>query len=92
MEVSKYFKTFDTFNAKKDQLLYNVDLLLEKVTKDDEKYKKAEQVKIVCGKLPIDITKAIEKKVIEKAKEYNKLVFEKDYDIKAEVMLIFVLP
>lgn len=92
MEVSKYFKTFDTFNTKKDQLLYNVDLLLERVTNDDEKYEKAEQVKIICGKLPIDITKAIEKKVTEKAKEYNKLVFEKDYDIKAEVMLMFVLP
>lgn len=89
MEVSKYFKTF---NTKKDQLLHNVDLLLERVTTDNEKYKKAEQVKIVCGKLPIDITKAIEKKVTEKAKEYNKLVFEKDYDTKAEVMLIFVLP
>ena len=89
MEVSKYFKTF---NTKKDQLLHNVDLLLERVTNDNEKYKKAEQVKIVCGRLPIDITKAIEKKVTEKAKEYNKLVFEKDYDIKAEVMLIYVLP
>lgn len=89
MEVSKYFKTF---NTKKDQLLHNVDLLLEKVTNDNEKYKKAEQVKIVCGRLPIDTTKAIEKKVTEKAKEYDKLVFEKDYDIKAEVMLIFVLP
>lgn len=89
MEVSKYFKTF---NTKKDQLLHNVDLLLEKVTNDNEKYKKAEQVKIVCGKLPVDITKAIEKKVTEKAKEYNKLVFERDYDTKAEVMLIFVLP
>lgn len=89
MEVSKYFKTF---NTKKDQLLHNVDLLLERVTNDNEKYKKAEQVKIVCGRLPIDITKVIEKKVTEKAKEYNKLVFEKDYDVKAEVMLIFVLP
>lgn len=89
MEVSKYFKTF---NTKKDQLLHNVDLLLERVTNDDEKYKKAEQVKIVCGRLPVDITKAIEKKVTEKAKKYNKLVFEKDYDIKAEVMLMFVLP
>lgn len=89
MEVSKYFKTF---NTKKDQLLHNVDLLLEKVTADDEKYEKAEQVKIVCGRLPIDVTKAIEKKVTEKAKEYNKLIFEKDYDIKAEVMLMFVLP
>lgn len=89
MEVSKYFKTFST---KKDQLLHNVDLLLEKVTNDNEKYEKAEQVKIVCGKLPVDITKAIEKKVTEKAKEYNKLIFENDYDIKAEVMLIFVLP
>lgn len=89
MEVSKYFKTF---NTKKDQLLHNVDLLLERVTADNEKYKKAEQVKIVCGRLPIDTIKAIEKKVTEKAKEYNKLVFEKDYDIKAEVMLIFVLP
>lgn len=89
MKVSKYFKTF---NTKKDQLLHNVDLLIEKVTNDNEKYKKAEQVKIVCGKLPIDIIKAIEKKVTEKAKEYDKLVFEKDYDIKAEVMLIFVLP
>lgn len=89
MEVSKYFKTF---NTKKDQLLHNVDLLLERVTTDNEKYKKAEQVKIVCGRLPIDITKAIEEKVTEKAKEYNKLVFEKDYDIRAEVMLMFVLP
>lgn len=89
MKVSKYFKTF---NTKKDQLLHNVDLLLEKVTNDNEKYEKAEQVKIVCGKLPVDITKAIEKKVTEKAKEYNKLIFENDYDIKAEVMLIFVLP
>lgn len=89
MEVSKYFKTF---NTKKDQLLHNVDLLLERVANDNEKYKKAEQVKIVCGRLPIDTIKAIEKKVTEKAKEYNKLVFEKDYDIKAEVMLIFVLP
>lgn len=89
MEVSKYFKTF---NTKKDQLLHNVDLLLERVTNDNEKYKKAEQVKIVCGRLPIDTTKAIEKKVTEKAQKYNKLVFEKDYDIKAEVMLIFVLP
>lgn len=89
MEVSKYFKTFST---KKDQLLHNVDLLLERVTNDNEKYEKAEQVKIVCGKLPIDITKAIEKKVTEKAKKYNKLIFEKDYDIKAEVMLIFILP
>lgn len=89
MKVSKYFKTF---NTKKNQLLHNVDLLLEKVTNDNEKYEKAEQVKIVCGKLPVDITKAIEKKVTEKAKEYNKLVFEKDYDIKAEVMLVFVLP
>lgn len=89
MEVSKYFKTF---NTKKDQLLHNVDLLLERATNDDEKYKKAEQVKIVCGRLPIDTIKAIEKKVTEKAQKYNKLVFEKDYDIKAEVMLIFVLP
>lgn len=89
MEVSKNFKTFKT---KKEQLLHNVDLLLEKVTNDNEKYKKAEQVKIVCGRLPIDITKAIEKKVTDKAKEYNKLVFEKDYDTKAEVMLMFVLP
>lgn len=89
MEVSKYFKTF---NTKKDQLLHNVDLLLERATNDNEKYKNAEQVKIVCGRLPVDITKAIEKKVTEKAKEYNKLVFEKDYDIKAEVMLIFILP
>lgn len=89
MEVSKNFKALKT---KKEQLLHNVDLLLEKVINDNEKYKKAEQVKIVCGKLPIDITKAIEKKVTEKAKEYNKLVFEKDYDTKAEVMLIFVLP
>lgn len=89
MEVSKNFKTFKT---KKEQLLHNVDLLLEKVTNDNEKYEKAEQVKIVCGRLPIDVTKAIEKKVTEKAKEYNKLVFEKDYDIKAEVMLMFVLP
>jgi hypothetical protein len=89
MEVSKNFKSFKT---KKEQLLHNVDLLLEKVTNDNEKYEKAEQVKIVCGRLPIDITKAIEKKVTEKAKEYNKLVFEKDYDIKAEVMLMFVLP
>lgn len=89
MEVSKNFKTFKT---KKEQLLHNVDLLLEKVTNDNEKYEKAEQVKIVCGRLPIDITKAIEKKVTEKAKEYNKLAFEKDYDIKAEVMLMFVLP
>lgn len=89
MDVSKNFKTFKT---KKEQLLHNVDLLLEKVTNDNEKYKKAEQVKIVCGRLPIDITKAIEKKVTEKAKEYNKLVFEKDYDVKAEVMLMFVLP
>lgn len=89
MEVSKHFKTF---NTKKDQLLHNVDLLLERVTNDDEKYEKAEQVKIVCGKLPVDVTKVIEKKVTDKAKEYNKLVFEKDYDIKAEVMLVFVLP
>lgn len=89
MEVSKYFKTF---NTKKDQLLHNVDLLLERATNDDEKYKKAEQVKIVCGRLPIDTIKAIEKKVTEKAQKYNKLVFEKDYDIKAEVMLVFVLP
>lgn len=89
MEVSKHFKTF---NTKKDQLLHNVDLLLEKVTNDNEKYKKAEQVKIICGRLPIDTTKAIEKKVTEKAQKYNKLVFEKDYDIKAEVMLMFVLP
>ena len=89
MEVSKYFKTF---NTKKDQLLHNVDLLLERVTNNNEKYEKAEQVKIVCGKLPIDITKAIEKKVTEKAKEYKKLTFEKDCDINAEVMLIFVLP
>lgn len=89
MKVSKHFKTF---NIKKDQLLHNVDLLLERVTNDDEKYEKAEQVKIVCGRLPIDTIKAIEKKVTEKAKEYNKLVFEKDYDIKAEVMLMFILP
>lgn len=89
MEVSKKFKEFKT---RKEQLLHNVDLLLEKVTNDNEKYEKAEQVKIVCGRLPIDITKAIEKKVTEKAKEYNKLAFEKDYDIKAEVMLMFVLP
>ena len=89
MEVSKYFKTF---NTKKDQLLHNVDLLLERVTNNNEKYEKAEQVKIVCGKLPIDITKAIEKKVTEKAKEYKKLTFEKDCDTNAEVMLIFVLP
>lgn len=89
MEVSKNFKTFKT---KKEQLLHNVDLLLEKVTNDNEKYEKAEQVKIVCGRLPIDITKTIEKKVTEKAKEYDKLVFEKDYDTKAEVMLMFVLP
>ena len=89
MEVSKYFKTF---NTKKDQLLHNVDLLLERATNDDEKYKKAEQVKIVCGRLPIDTIKAIEKKVTEKAQKYNKLVFEKDYDVKAEVMLVFVLP
>ena len=89
MEVSKYFKTF---NTKKDQLLHNVDLLLERVINNNEKYEKAEQVKIVCGKLPIDITKVIEKKVTEKAKEYKKLTFEKDCDINAEVMLIFVLP
>lgn len=89
MKVSKNFKEFKT---KKEQLLHNVDLLLERVTNDNEKYEKAEQVKIVCGRLPIDTTKAIEKKVTEKAKEYNKLVFEKDYDIKAEVMLMFVLP
>ena len=56
MEVSKYFKTF---NTKKDQLLHNVDLLLERATNDNEKYKKAKQVKIVCGRLPVDITKAI---------------------------------
>ena len=89
MEVSKNFKAFKT---KKEQLLHNADLLLEKVTNDNEKYKKAEQVKIVCGRLPIDIIKAIEKKVTDKAKEYNKLVFEKDYDTKAEVMLMFILP
>ncbi len=89
MEVSKNFKAFKT---KKEQLLHNVDLLLEKVTNDTEKYEKAEQVKVVCGRLPIDITKAIEKKVTDKAKEYNKLTFEKDYDTKAEVMLMFILP
>lgn len=89
MEVSKEFKSFKT---KKEQLLHNVDLLLGKVENNKENYEKAEQVKIVCGRLPIDITKAIEKKVADKAKEYNKLTFEKDYDTKAEVMLMFVLP
>ena len=89
MKVSKNFKAFKT---KKEQLLHNVDLLLEKVTTDTEKYGKAEQVKVVCGRLPVDITREIEKKVTEKAKEYSKLVFEKDCDINAEVMLIFVLP
>lgn len=89
MEVSKKFKTVRT---KKAQLLYNVDLLLEKIENNKENYKKCECVKIVCGKLPIDVIRAVEKKVTEKAKKYNKLVFEKDCDTNAEVMLIFVLP
>lgn len=89
MEVSKKFKTFKT---KKEQLLHNADLLLERAVNNKENYAKCEQVKIICGKLPVDITRDIKKKVEEKSKEYNKLEFEMNFDINAEIMLIFVLP
>ena len=56
MKVSKNFKVQKN---EKEQLLYNVDLLLEKIDPDSENYKLAESIKLVIGNIPIVIGEVV---------------------------------
>ena len=89
MEVSKNFKVQK--NEKK-QLLYNVDLLLEKIDPNSENYKLAESIKLVIGNVPIDIKQAIEQKVMLKKLTTMKLEIETDKKMNFLVTLVYVLP
>lgn len=89
MEVSKNFKEQKN---KKEQLLYNVDLLLEKIDPNSENYKLAESIKLVIGNIPIDIKQVIEQKVMLKKSTAMKLEIETDKKMNFLVTLIYVLP
>lgn len=89
MEISKNFKVQKN---KKKQLLYNVDLLLEKIDPNSENYKLAESIKLVIGNIPIDIKQVIEQKVMLKKLTAMKLEIETDKKMNFLVTLVYVLP
>lgn len=89
MEISKNFKAQKN---KKEQLLYNVDLLLEKIDPNSENYKLAESIKLVIGNIPIDIKQVIEQKVMLKKLTAMKLEIETDKKMNFFVTLVYVLP
>ena len=89
MEVSKNFKEQKN---KKEQLLYNVDLLLAKIDPNSENYKRAESIKLVIGDIPIDVRQAIEQKVMLKKLTTMKLEIEVDKKMNFLATLVFVLP
>ena len=89
MKVSKNFKVQKN---EKEQLLYNVDLLLEKIDPDSENYKLAESIKLVIGNIPIDIKQTIEQKVMLKKLTAMKLEIETDKKMNFLVTLVYVLP
>lgn len=89
MEISKNFKVQ---KKQKEQLLYNVDLLLEKIDTNSENYKLAESIKLVIGNIPIDIKQVIEQKVMLKKLTAMKLEIETDKKMNFFVTLVYVLP
>lgn len=89
MEISKNFKVQ---KKQKEQLLYNVDLLLEKIDTNSENYKLAESIKLVIGNIPIDIKQVIEQKVMLKKLTAMKLEIETDKKMNFLVTLVYVLP
>lgn len=89
MEISKNFKVQ---KKQKEQLLYNVDLLLEKIDTNSENYKLAESIKLVIGNIPIDIKQIIEQKVMLKKLTAMKLEIETDKKMNFLVTLVYVLP
>lgn len=89
MKVSKNFKVQKN---EKEQLLYNVDLLLEKIDPNSKNYKLAESIKLVIGNIPIDIKQTIEQKVMLKKLTAMKLEIETDKKMNFLVTLVYVLP
>lgn len=89
MEISKNFKVQ---KKQKEQLLYNVDLLLEKIDTNSKNYKLAESIKLVIGNIPIDIKQVIEQKVMLKKLTAMKLEIETDKKMNFLVTLVYVLP
>lgn len=89
MKVSKNFKVQKN---EKEQLLYNVDLLLEKIDPNSKNYKLAESIKLVIGNIPIDIKQTIEQKVMLKKLTAMKLEIETDKKMNFLATLVYVLP
>ena len=89
MEISKDFKQRAT---KGEMILYNIDLVLDKIDKTSEEYKKAESLKLIIGNVPADIKEKIEQKVLLKRFTIPKLEMEVDTKKSWYATLIYILP
>lgn len=95
MENLKNFKVSKDFKqkaTKEEMILYNIDLVLDKIEKSSEEYKNAESLKLIIGNIPADIREKIEQKVLLKKLTVPKLEVEVDTKKKWYATLIYILP